>query len=102
MHMKRPRFTVKSMMIAVLAVAAPLGWFTERHRRFSSLAAYHSEQSGILGIDFSGNRQVLYITGPDGKPLSKERHEWHSELSGKYRRASLRPWLPVSADPPMP
>ena len=89
-------------MLAVAAVAIPLGWYIERLHRFQKLAIYHEEQSGTLGLGLSGGGQILRITGPDGKPLSVARHEWHSSLSEKYHRASLRPWLPVSADPPMP
>lgn len=100
--MRPPRFTVKRMMLVVVAAAIPLGWYIERQHRFQKLAAYHQEQSGVLGVDFSGGREVLRITGPDGKPLSAARHEWHSGLREKYHRAALRPWLPISTDPPMP
>jgi hypothetical protein len=86
--MKRPRFTVRRLMVAV-AVAGLLiaGWIEgERRRvRFLAIADDHSwGADSAIGV------------------ISREKMAWHETMEGKYERAARYPWLPVPPDPPEP
>ena len=107
--MKRPRFTLRVLMIAV-AVAALVPWGYTLGRRSVAFAAKAQEceskaEKGLIPLRASG-------FGPPNDAeiqLIKRHNEWnerfkehHRRLALKYRRAARFPWLPVEPDPPEP
>ncbi len=69
--------------------------------------AWHSSGWKALSNEYS-LRTLLYRENHSGPrrfaardPLS-ERERWDNAMAEKYRRAALRPWLPVAPDPPYP
>jgi hypothetical protein len=85
MCLPRPRFTVRTLMIAVaiVAVAAAIAvGLRRRSQRFMRLAYDHEDMS---------------YTRP-GDPVAS----YHDRLSWKYQQAARYPWLSVPPDPPEP
>jgi hypothetical protein len=95
MKLPRVRFTVRRMMVLGVIVGIALGFVTEMSRRRdrdTRLAAYHAgmrDQKRRLADERS-----IWAENAKG--------QWHEGLWKKYREASRRPWLPISADPPEP
>lgn len=98
--MPRPRFSLRTQLIAVAIVAVVLGVVVNlraRRDRFAALAAYYGKQLR----DRSATR-TLGDVGPVLVPSSREASEEFlgaSALAEKYERAARRPWLPVLPDP---
>lgn len=106
------RIRVRTLMIAVAALAMPLGICMERRSRFLSLAERHEreateESSALMIFDNSGPN--LKYCDRQGRELSEAEalrriavNSWHDLLALKYRRAAQSPWRLVEPDPPMP
>ena len=91
MTTRRPRLTVRRLMIAVASVAAVLGIGTELGRR-SRMFAWLSSQHAIAAAP-----RIR------GWPVRPDRiGQWHQDLEVKNRTAAASPWLPVRPDPPDP
>jgi hypothetical protein len=103
-------------MIAVALLAGLLGTAAAIERRvesFKRLAAYHYQAYSTLidraggslscgtGLSESDIEEIFCGRGPEECRAYKAAI-YHGELSGKYRTAAERPWLPVSADPTPP
>jgi hypothetical protein len=112
--MKRPRFTVRRMMVAVAVVAMILGIglaakrLQERRTRALALAKYfrsrEDKERRMLGLpEF---RSHLASLGPDARRDDLRDREKEIERHGlmrlRYERASRYPWLPMEPDPPEP
>jgi hypothetical protein len=83
--MKRPRFTVRRLMVAIAVIAVLLAavlCLNDRRRRFALLANDH----GLKAIE----------------EIKAKRPSRHRELYEKYIYAAHHPWLPVAPDPPEP
>jgi hypothetical protein len=112
MKLHRPRFTVRRMMVAV-AIAAVSTWGAQaafRWRDYRTRADVHASEQTRLRAELA---PYVAFKGKSGRfpgcgtfqyslMVDLERAEWHALLEAKYRRASLRPWLPVAPDPPAP
>jgi hypothetical protein len=96
--MRLPRFRLRTMIIVVAIVGAPMGVLIERHRRFHRLASFHAARGGE-GV-WAPTR--IRANGSDLVKWRIAREVWHYDLADKYREASLKPWLPVAPDPPEP
>ena len=85
MHLPRPRFTVRRMMVAV-AIGGVVSGVLTRAARFQQLSDYHRSR-------------IILISPPDPRVY---RTLYHMELANKYYYAARHPWLPVTPDPPEP
>jgi hypothetical protein len=99
LNVPRVRFTLRQMIliVAVISFVCPL---LARYIRLIQVAASHENQI-LLGakrvncrIGPQATRAVGYIPTESGL--------WHYRMKEKYKRLSLRPWLPVDPDPPPP
>ena len=92
--MRKPRITVRSLLVMVAAVAVPLGVLAERRTRFEGTAAYHQaryrELAPQVPLPFLKKAPLQYKV------------EWHVEMANKYALAARRPWLAVEPDTPEP
>lgn len=105
-----PRFTIRTIMVAVALIAVPLGMCAERTSRFIRLADWNDVRAGDLQVhnECCGSF-ALYIDAKNGRilePAEGRRREilweWHRDIAEKYRAAARYPWLPVEPDPPKP
>ena len=113
--MRRFRFSLRWMLVAVATVALLLGMESMRRRRksFSELAtAYASsrvaweaeaESDAAAARDFQhfGFRQGAETIAQLGE-LHRAQARYCDRLATKYRSAARYPWLPVVPDPPEP
>jgi hypothetical protein len=94
--MRRPRFTLRRLMLLVAALAIPLALWAviERRRaRFERLFSYHRGLAGpVVWRSFDGATPIF----------TTEQGRGHDRLAVKYAEAARRPWLPVEDDPPEP
>jgi hypothetical protein len=114
--MRRPRFTVRRMMVATAVVAALLGRAAGVRRRgesFRHRAEYHlwadghltDEAGGPLGCSTGleeGDIERIFCGRGPRECRAFHAAEYHYALSEKYLKAAERPWLPVAEDPPPP
>jgi hypothetical protein len=115
MKLPRMRFTVRRLMLAVLAAAIAIqGWVLwRRSAGFANMVVNHERK--LRNHIF--NRKMVYVTHVGGEPdFSRElppvreadrayldlkiKHE--EQLVSKYRRAMAFPWISVESDPPEP
>jgi hypothetical protein len=108
--MRRTRFRLRTLMIAVAVVSIPLAvWATieARRVRFLRAAAYHKSQI-ICIIAYSvgdGTGRGVFHSTPQGEIVSDARVAydlWRVQLWMKYEKAAEHPWMPVAPDPPPP
>jgi hypothetical protein len=97
--MKRPRFTVRRLMLAVAAVGLALGLCAtcrSRSERFHASMMSHESRA----------MELLDNVQPDADAASLRRLSariaWHEVMWAKYEHAAGHPWLPVWPDPPEP
>jgi len=83
--MTLPQFRVRTLLIIVAVVACAFGGYAALQRRSAALYA-RAQRHAMLSVLSKG-------------PYSER---YHQDMTEKYRRASLYPWLPVSPDPPPP
>jgi hypothetical protein len=105
--MKPPRvgFTVRRLMLSVVAVAVLFAGEATR-RRWESLASAYRRKAGecehvaVMAEHGSGLGAAL------GNDSEKKKHkriaDHYVALARKYERAATHPWLPVAPDPPEP
>jgi hypothetical protein len=108
MRPPRPRFTIRRLMIAVVAIALILGLEATRRRWMGASTTYHIRAEGYWrkARDASEKawRLALTLRSDDAPEIAREQRladHWGS-LMKKYRRLADRPWLPVEPDPPEP
>jgi hypothetical protein len=89
MRMRRLRFTVRGMMIAVAIVGLAVGCLAERRARFTRIYNRHSRYLLGKGSGWYTARSYRII-------------DWNVDMYEKYERAVRYPWLPVAPDPPEP
>jgi hypothetical protein len=104
----RPRFTVRSMMIAVAIVGLLMGaslWIVEMRSRS---VAYQIRACIFMDMDPRAKMGKVGLT-KDGREVNLYDNEnrylrwaWTRELAEKYWQLAQRPWLPVEPDPPPP
>src|SRR4051794_41192025 len=94
--MRPPSFRVRTLMIAVVMVAFLLwgGMMSSRSYKYYRLAREY-------GTNERGWRSIA-SRHPEQAKFGSECAEYFSQLAGKYRRATWRPWLPVAPDPHAP
>ena len=56
MHLPVPRFTVRSLMVAVAIVGIVLGVMIERRNRFRKIAAHHQDEFKKLASQVAPDR----------------------------------------------
>ena len=123
--MRRPRPTVRSMMVAVAIAGLALGAGEAARRRaqdFESRALEARNQNhalfhagGNLRFEAMMLREGAKVPAPgepSGDPYIRSLEEeadtytargrWAGDLAIKYDRAARWPWLPVWPDPPEP
>jgi hypothetical protein len=99
MKVPRARFTLRQVILIVAAISlvCPL---LARYIRLSQVAASHEKRI------IAGARRTNCFIGPRATPavayIPTETGWWHYRMKEKYKRLSLRPWLPVEPDPPPP
>ena len=91
MHLPRlrPRLRLRTLLIAVVVLAAAMGSGSElwrRHNRYRVLADRYASPIAIV-------RPGQILTA---------RQRWHLAMWQKYDRAAHFPWLPVGPDSPPP
>ena len=86
--MRRTRFRLRTLLIAVAVAAVVLGGveMQRRRERFRALATYHASRNAP--------RYLCFSCGGFGRELL-----WDEEMQRKYERAAARPWLAVPPDP---
>ncbi len=95
-------------MIAVVVVAVPLAWGTNRHLSFLKLAMAHEARivgvSAVFATTTNGDRIHVWFDSKNVEISYEQvkRDDWHRAMAAKYRSAAHRPWLPVPPDPPEP
>jgi hypothetical protein len=110
------------MMVAVAITATILGSLEERRARFGEVSLAHSSAWVQLQAQLHMSDLEVYLVllptqmghDPSASAVKAEAEriraalplaqfiEYHEQMADKYRRASGRPWLPVSSDPPPP
>ena len=111
--MRRLKFRVQTLMMAVALVAALTAGsvWAERSATYRRQAIWHSHRklfiaSGCVDVCSAGaNRHFHGCIGYEGDEcgVSKCRAiEYHEQLRQKYDGAARSPWLPVAPDPPSP
>jgi hypothetical protein len=104
----RPRFTVRSLMIAVAIVGLVMGaslWLFEMRARSAAYRerAFHFGSMTCIRL---GSHLVRAKNGLSVNPMDDEnrylKYVWAHKLAEKYWRLADRPWLPVEPDPPPP
>jgi hypothetical protein len=102
--MRLPRFSVRTLMLAVVVVAllvwggmVGMRWYVY-YTLATTYGTYEREWREMAvrdrGIPAS-SRSVAAKWGP-------QIAEYYAPLAQKYRRAMWRPWIPVAPDPPAP
>jgi hypothetical protein len=94
--MRLPRCRVRTLMLAVSAVAV-LFWGSMMGARsydYYRRARFYGEQA-------YGWREIA-ARGRFRAEFSAECAEYFAQLTRKYRRAMWRPWMPVASDPHAP
>jgi hypothetical protein len=118
MRLRRPRFTIRRLMVVVAVVATMLT--AEKMRRAwwerSLKAAEYAAEAKSWSEDASKVERMMVKPRSRSDPASRQRladldgvarnyrdHERsYRELASKYTRAAARPWLPIEHDPPDP
>ena len=102
--MPRPRFSLRTLLLAVTVVAVGCGawvWanakLEARRSRFELLMYYHFSKI-IAGTRCSGPKSYC-------DEYFEKYHaftDYHSKMGEKYEAAYYKPWMPVATDPPEP
>jgi hypothetical protein len=96
MKLPRVRFTIWSMMaaIVVFAVAAALA---AQASRLKTIAKFHESRTGeVVEVWACGPSSSSHRIEPSARAV------YHAKMRDKYLGAARRPWLPVTPDPPEP
>lgn len=119
MRILRPRFTLRSLVAAVVVSGVALG-MAERSRRCDRLARDHAGREAasdlkakqvmtLIGHEMIRTPGGGYLCRPIAGPGAEERQSrflanaaHHHVLAEKYRAAAWAPWRPVAPDPPEP
>lgn len=120
MRPPRVRLSLRGMMLAIAVVGAILGLIEERRARFARISRAHAREQANLDLTdvdvyliFAGRQHdIEHPYSPSeleaeakaerGAVLLAQFLDHHELMAEKYRRASSRPWLPVTSDPPEP
>lgn len=94
--MRLPRFRLRTLMIAVAAVAFLIWGATMASRSFD-----YYRRAREFGRQEWGWRRIASQGDGDAK-FTSECVAYFEHLTEKYRRAMWRPWLPVAPDPHAP
>jgi hypothetical protein len=92
--MKRPRITIRRLMVAIACVGLTLA-YGERRRRYERLAARHAYQAA--SIEMETNRKypsLIWVLKYD------ETARFHTRKSEEYKRAAPWPWIVVAVEEP--
>ena len=111
MRFRRPRFTIRWLMVAVAAIAILLtaGMMLRNWRERSLKAAEHAAEAKSWSDDTSEVERMMVLPRSRSDAASQQRladldgvaknyrdHERSNrELASKYARAAARPWLPI-------
>jgi hypothetical protein len=123
--MQSPRFTIRTLMVAVAVVGVIVAGGVECNRLYRLSALYQIRASGFASLDdgyrqdFLDREQVLaqWVAQkprtPEEKQRMREALEWDLPLQTewiqyshamrtKYERTARYPWLPAAPDPREP
>jgi hypothetical protein len=111
MRFRRPRFTIRWLMVAVAAIAILLtaGMMLRNWRERSLKAAEYAAEAKSWSDDASNVERMMVLPRSRSDAASQQRladldgvaknyrdHERSNrELASKYARAAARPWLPI-------
>jgi hypothetical protein len=107
MRLPRLRFSVRSLMVAVLVVAVSIesvrlarrsSEYGEKARLHASLARTYSVAPSTLNLGSN-------LTQADRDELFEEIRrvrDYHARIEEKYAHLARRPWLSAEPDPPEP
>ncbi len=106
--MRRPRFRLSMMMIAIAVIAALLGrWVNFRDR-----ARFHRQQRTKIHVDdlefylaltaAQGDTTYAHLRGRAAAEPLLAFLRFHDLMDEKYEQAFRRPWFLVPYDPPAP
>ena len=99
--MRRPRLTIRRLMVLVALAAVALGivgWLQRLSVAYQQKAEAYERR--IVFIFYMASGPFEHPQPPP--PPGSERNFWTMSMAAKYRWAARHPWLPVAPDPPMP
>lgn len=94
--MRLPRFRVRTLLVLVAVVAVLIWGSMMGVRSFD-----YYRRANFYGSQEYGWRQIAARGRWDAK-FASECAEYFAHLTRKYRRATWRPWMPVTPDPHAP
>jgi hypothetical protein len=103
MRLRRPRWSVRRLILAVAPSAPALGGGRGHRRAMARRDEYRMRAFGRAILEavekgeFEGGFPGARIAGPDLRFA-----EDHAAMRRKYEDAAAFPWLPVPPDPPEP
>ena len=100
MRLHRPRFTVRWMMLAVVAAALASWWLLARPAQLRRLVAHHRAEmirNTAWWKEFNRDKTAYWLLC-SRTPLG----DWHALMVQRYHRAADRPWLPLGPAPAKP
>ena len=111
MRIRRPRFTIRWLMVAIAAIAVLLAaaMLLRNWRERSLKAAEYAAEAKSWSDDASKIERMMVLPNSRSDAASQQRladldgvaknyrdHERSNrELASKYARAAARPWLPI-------
>jgi hypothetical protein len=125
MRLRRMRFTMRRMLIAVASMALLLGglrlvWLRSVYREAAlARAAYENlartlqemvENEGknerelqiAFGVEVEPESEAVKARRAADARVNRKTAEYHAALKGKYERAASRPWVLLPPDPRPP
>jgi hypothetical protein len=125
MRLRRVRFTLRAMLIAVASIALVLGgwrllWLRSIYQKTAiAHAAYEHlartmqrfvEDEGkdereleiAFGMNVEPEREEVKAKRAADARVNHRTADYHAALKHKYEQAASRPWVPVAPDPPPP
>ena len=105
MRLRRVRFSIRRLLVAVAVVALVFAGEATR-RRWESLASAYRGKAGRrehVALVALHSSALEVARGNDSEMRKLKRiGDHHVALARKYQHAARCPWLPVAPDPPEP
>lgn len=98
------RLSFYTIVIVFISIIIAFIKFSYLSFVYDNKAAYHSKMEtlcdGIAGVEVVNHEtgEFRYIKVPPKPQLA----DYHHKMLLKYQSASMRPWQPISPDPPPP
>ena len=112
--MRLPRFTVRTLMVAVaiVALAFPLYRTARFYQKYYHASLSHGESEKYYALELKN--LSFSVFDPSVSPerrrkmmdqsvaRARNRKQYHAEMKRKYERAATHPWDRLEPDPPEP